>query len=273
MSNILVKAVQDAMYVIPEEILTEVYTPRHNGYAAPSQSLSEQILALTIRPRVIPDANIAKGENMRIWLGDIKPRYIEDYRCIFEIPESKLPGKSILSVSNVSYTPMSGGIGSFGFAYGGVGPLFSQDTMTAVQQMTEASSAIPNVSTAKVELIGENVIMIEDAQRYNTAYVLNCYVTDNNYLNKIDPRTYEYFSTLCEYAIKAHVYRKLRIRLDRGRIEGGSMLGAFKEVVDEYADAETNYRTFLREKWAKVAFMDNRQNYMRWIRSQIPIGL
>lgn len=271
--NIIVKAVQDAMYIIPEEILIEVFTPNHNNYRAPAESLEQSIITNVIQARVVPDANIAKGEHMLIKLGDLQPKYIEDYRCIYEIPESKLLGKTILSVLSVSYTPFSGGIGSFGYAYGGVGPMFTQDVMTAAQQMVEASSAIPNVATAKVELIGENTILIEDAQRYNTAYYLNCYVTDNNYLNKIDPRSFEYFSTLCEYAIKAHVYRKMRIRLDRGRIEGGSMIGEFKAVIDEYADAETNYRTFLKEKWAKQAFMDNSRRYYNFIKAQIPIGL
>lgn len=271
--NIIVKAVQDAMYVIPEEILIETFQRHHNGYRPATASLEENIIAQVIRPRVIPDANIAKGEHMCIKLGDLTPKMIEDYRCIYEIPESKLMGKTILSVLSVTYTPFTGGPGSFGYAYGGVGPMFTQDVMTAAQQMVEASSAIPNVATAKVELIGANTIMIEDAQRYNNAYFLNCYVTDNNYLNKIDPRDYEYFSTLCEYAIKAHIYRKLRIRMDRGRIESGSMIGEFKAIVDEYADAETNYRTYLREKWSKTAFMSNRPRYYRWIKSQIPIAL
>lgn len=271
--NILVKAVQDAMYVIPEEVLREAFIRRHNGYNASAKSLEEHILASVIRPRVIPDANIAKGQNVIIYLGDIRPKHVDDFRTVYEIPEKKIPGMTILSISSVSYVPFTGGVGSFGFAYGGVGPMYSQDTMTAVQQMVEASSATPNVSTARVELIGENVIMIEDAQRFNTSYAVNCYVTDNNYLNKIDPRSYEYFSTLCEYAIKAHIYRKLRIRIDRGIIEGGSNIGSFKETVDEYADAEQNYRTFLKETWAKVAFMDSRNRYMQFIKSQIPIGL
>lgn len=271
--NVLVKAIQDVMYVIPEDILKTAFIPKYNNYAAPARSLEEQILAMVIRPRVIPDANIAMGQHMKIFLGDLKMKVIEDYRVIYEIPESKLPGKTILSVLGVSYTPFSGGVGSFGYAYGGVGPLFSQDAMTATQQMVEASSAIPNVSTARVELIGENTIIIEDAQRYNTAYVLDCYVTDNNYLNNIDPRSYEYFSTLCEHAVKAYIYRKMIVIMDRGRIEFGSQIGVFKDIIDGYADSETNYRTFLRETWSRVSFMNNRSRYMRFIRAQVPVGL
>lgn len=271
--NIIVKAVQDAMYVIPEEILREAFIPKHNNWAAPAVSLEEQIQALVIRPRVVPDASIAKGEHMLIRLGDITPQFIDDWRCIYEIPARKLLGRTILSVIDVSYSPYSGGIGSFGYAYGGVGPMFSNDIGTATTQMVEASSAIPNVATARVELIGVNTILIEDAQRYNTAYQLNCYVTDDNYMNKIDPRDYEYFSTLVEYAVKAYVYRKLRIRIGKAFIEGGSELGQFKETVDEYADSETNYRTFLKTIWSKTAFMSNRPRYYRFLKAQIPIGL
>lgn len=271
--NIIVKAIQDVMYVVPEEILRETFIPKHNNWGAPAVTLEEQIMALVVRPRVIPDASIAKGEHMLIRLGDIQPQFIDDWRCIYEIPARKLLGRKILSVIDISYSPYSGGIGSFGYAYGGVGPMFSQDVSTAVTQMVEASAAIPNVATARVELIGENTILIEDAQRYNTAYQLNCYVTDDNYMSKIDPRNYEYFSTLVEYAVKAHIYRKLKIRMGQAYIQGGSALGEFKEVVDEYADSETNYREFLRSVWSKVAFLENRPRYYRFIRAQIPIGL
>lgn len=271
--NIIVKAVQDAMYIIPEDILKATFLPRVRGYARGAETLEQAIISQVVNSRVVPDANIAKGEHMTIWLGDLKPKIIQDYRVIFEIPANKLLGKTILSVLSVSYAPYTGGIGSLGYAFGGTGPMFAQDTMTATQQMVEASSAIPNVSTAKVEIMGENVLMIEDSQRFTTQYHVQVYVTDSNYLNKIDPRSYEYFSTLVEYAVKAHVYRKLRLTIDRARIEGGSELGVFKDIVDEYADSETNYRTFLREKWAKVAFMDNRPRYSRFLKAQVPIAL
>lgn len=271
--NILVKSIQDVMFLIPEEVLRLAFLPKYNGWNAPAQSLEDQILSLVVKARVIPDASIAKGEHMTIRLGDITPKFIDDWRCIYEIPERKLLGKTILSVIDISYSPYSGGVGSFGYAYGGVGPMFSQDFMTAATQMVEANAAVPNVSTARVELAGENTILIEDSQRYNTAYYLNCYVTDNNYLNKIDPRSFEYFSTLVEHAVKAYIYRKLRVALDKGYIEGGAELGVIKDIVMEFADSETNYRTFLKETWAAVAFMDNRPRYMRFIKSQIPIGL
>lgn len=261
------------MYEIPEEVLTATFLPNYNNYRAPAQSLEDQILSLVVKPRVIPDASIAKGEHMTIRLNDIRATFIDEYRCVYEIPEHKLLGKTILSVLDVSYTPYSGGVGSFGYAYGGVGPMFSQDVMTATTQMVEASSAVPNVSTAKVELIGVNTILIEDAQRFNTAYHLSCYVTDDNYMSKIDPRSYEYFSQLVTYAVKSYIYRKMRIKIDRAYIEGGSELGVFKEIVDEFADAETNYREYLKSTWAAVSFMDNRPRYNRFIRSQIPIGL
>lgn len=274
--NLIVKAVQDAMEIIPHDILYRAFIlhrSRNESPLMPMDTLESAIIAKVIKKRVVPDAMIAKGEHMVVRLHDVNPKFIDDYRCVYEIPSVKLQYKTILSVLSVSYTPFSGGIGSFGYAYGGVGPLFTMDTMTAAQQMVEASSAVPNVMTAKVELIGENTVLIEDAQRYNTAYHLSCYVTDSNYLNKIDARYYEQFSTLCEYAIKAGIYRRLVLEMGRAHIEGGSELGVFKEIVDEYKDAETNYRTYLKEKWARISFMDNRDRYYRLLKMKIPIGL
>lgn len=270
--NILVKAVQDAIYTIPHDVLLKAFVLANN-YRTSAESLESMIINQVIKKRVVPDAQIAKGEHMMVRLEGLKAVYSEDYRRIFEIPSRLLQNKTILTVLNVSYTPYAGGIGSFGYAYGGVGPLFTMDTMTAAQQAVEASAAVPNVSTAKVELIGENTVMIEDSQRYNSAYWLSCYVTDSEFMNKIDPRSFEYFSQLCEYAIKSFIYNKLVINMGRAQIEGGSALGIFKDVVDEYRDAETNYRTFLKTTWAKVAFMDNRPRYYRMLKMKVPIGL
>ena len=271
--NPIVKSIQDVMYVIPEEVLIEAFIPKYNNYQARASSLEEQILATVVRPRVIPDGSIAKGEHTYISLQDVKPKFTDDWRTVFEIPERKLLGKTILSVLAVSYAPYGGATGAYANVYGSLGSMYSQDVMTATTQMVEANAAVPNVASARVEIIGDNVIVIEDSQRYSTAYVLSCYVTDNNYLSKLDPRYYEYFSTLVEYAVKAYIYRKLRVRLDRGRIEGGTTIGAFLEVVNEYADAETNYREFLRTKWAKAMFMSEGARYMRYIKAQIPVGL
>lgn len=274
--NLIVKAVQDAMEIIPHDILYRAFIlhrSRNDSPLMPMDTLESAIIAKVIKKRVVPDAQIAMGEHMIVPLHEIGPKYIDTFRCVYEIPSSKLQYKTILSVLSVSYTPFNAGIGSFGAAYGGVGPMFTNDVMTAAQQMVEASSAIPNVMTAKVELIGENTVLIEDAQRFNTAYHLSCYVTDSEYLNKIDPRYYEQFSTLCEYAIKAGVYRRLVLEMGRAHIEGGTELGVFKEIADTYSDAETNYRTFLKEKWKKIAYMANRDRYYRYIKMQIPTGL
>lgn len=270
--NILVKSVQDIMYEIPNEVLVKAFMTYGNDYTNRATSLEETILAKVIRPRVVPDANIARGQHMQISLANVKPKVTEDYRVIYEIPERLIPGKTILSVMNVSYVPYNGSMNAFGFSYGGVGPLYSQDVMTATQQMVEASSSVPAVSTARVELIGENTVLIEDTQRYNSTYSISCYVTDNDFLSKINPRNFEYFSTLCAYAVKSYIYRTLRIRMDRAYIEGGSELGQFKAVVEEFADAEENYKTFLRTKWAKVAFIDS-DRHRRFVKAQLPVGL
>lgn len=271
--NILVKAVQEAIYEIPDEVLTRAFLTHKNNWRTQATTIEDAIIQKVIKKRVYVDAQITRGEHMNIKLTGVQPQFIDDYRCVYQIPTHLLQGKTILVPLSVSYTPYSPGIGSFGYAYGGVGPLFSQDTMTAAQQMVEATSAVPNVSTAKLELIGENTVLIEDAQRYNTAYHLSCYVTDADYLNKIDPRAFKYFAELCEFAIKSYIYKALRISVGRAALEGGSALGEIKAVVDEYADAEVNYRTYLRTTWAKVAFQDNSRRKYRFLKMQIPIGL
>lgn len=272
--NILVKAIQDAMQIIPDEITTIVFRPAANGWRQSPITIEESIMAKVIRKRVIPDANIATGEHMMIRLAGITPVMVEDYRSVFEIPARLLHNRTILSVLGVSYSPYSAGMGAaYSSIVGGAGAMFSQDTAVALQQMVESTSAVPNVSTCRADLVGVNTVMIEDSQRAGASYDLSCYVTDENFLNQLDPRAYHLFSELAEHAIKAYIFKNFFIAMGRSRNELGADLPEFKEIVDSYRDSEVNYRTFLREKWKKTGFISNSDRMLRFLKAQVMVGL
>lgn len=271
--NILVKAIQDAMNIIPDEITTIVFRPATNGWRISPITIEESIMAKVVRKRVIPDANIAQGEHMMVRLAGVAPKLVEDYRSVYEVPARLLHNRTILSVLSVGYSPYSTGMGSYNSIVGGSGAMFSQDTAVALQQVVESTSAVPNVMTARADLIGVNTVMIEDSQRAGASYDLSCYVADENFLNQLDPRYFHVFSELVEHAIKAYIFKNFYIAMGRSRNELGADLPEFKEIVDSYRDSETNYRTFLREKWKKTGFISNSDRMLRYLKAQVPIGL
>jgi hypothetical protein len=57
--------------------------------------------------------------------------------------------------------------------------------------------------------------------------------------------------------------------MDEAEIQGGARLGAFRNIVETYADAEQQYQEYLQEKWQKVAIMNDRESYHDLIRAQI----
>jgi len=46
-----------------------------------------------------------------------------------------------------------------------------------------------------------------------------------------------------------------------------------KNLIDEYRDAEEQYRVYLNEKWRPVAYMNDIPNYNKYIKSMVNPGL
>ena len=57
--------------------------------------------------------------------------------------------------------------------------------------------------------------------------------------------------------------------MDIRQLMGGQQIGRFKDVIDQYADAEELYQTYMTEKWEKVALMNDQQAYTRLLRVMI----
>jgi hypothetical protein len=93
-------------------------------------------------------------------------------------------------------------------------------------------------------------------------------------MQNINPRSWHAFAAMCALAVKSHIYNTLIIKLDRAYLTGGQELGAVKSwIEDKCGDAEEQYQTFLREKWMKIAKMNNTQAYQRQLRTMINPGI
>ena len=57
--------------------------------------------------------------------------------------------------------------------------------------------------------------------------------------------------------------------MDKAQLYGGQELGAIKDVVDGYSDAEEQYQEFLETTWKKVSFMNDTNSAIRLIRMQV----
>ena len=130
----------------------------------------------------------------------------------------------------------------------------------------DAMGSMPVTSTAYVQLIGENVVMVRDTVLLPANIYLRCLLENDSNMSHIQLKSYRDFSKLVELAVKAYIYNEYVITMDMGELYAGQQLGRFKEIIDNYADAEELYQTFLTERWEKVSLMNDRETWTRHLR-------
>lgn len=270
--NILKKALDDLKYNIPGEILRIAFQDNTNWRQAPV-SIDSIILNKVIRNRVLIDANLVGGEMVLIPLNDVTVRYLDTYTSVYEIPLEKTFFRNIISLLSVSYlptlfsgSPMGGGVGMFQ-------PTSVNDVSSASLRMMNSFANLPPVSTAFIELVGDNTVLIRNEMRISQAYVLRCIIGNEENLNNISIRSFQNFSRLCELAVKSYIYNNMIIKLDTAYLQGGQELGAIKSIIEGYSDSEQMYRDYLNEVWRPVAFMNDTQSHIRHIKMMVNPGI
>lgn len=262
--NPISKAIYEARNTIPDEILQALFTDRGRHFRASPETISEHIKAMVIRPRVMVDCDIVGGTEVLIRLEGYQTSRPDDFTSIFRIPKSVTQNRSILSVMNVTFNDPTG-IAYYGMATG----CQSTQMMATAQGLLDSAGTIPVTSTAQVQLIGENVVMVRDTTILPANAFLRCLLASDENMSHLQLRTLRQFSQLCKYAIKAYIYNSLVIKVDTAELHGGFQLGRFREVLDSYSDAEELYQTYLREVWQKVSLMNDTEKWTRTMRMVI----
>src|SRR5574343_1842064 len=271
--NPISKAMDEAKFTIPLEVLKEAFKDDRPTWRRAPISLDEMILSKVIRPRVLVDCNLVGGQMVLVPLEGLTPDFVDNFNLVYHIPKDRTNNRSIISVASVSYMPYASAYNSAGLGYGAVSPLSMNEVANAAQRVADSVSGVPPISNANAELIGENTVLIKDQFRVTSAYILRCLLANEEQLNNISPRSYPNFAKLCGLAIKSFIYRTLLIRIDQAYLQGGQELGAMKSYVESLSDSEEMYQTYLNEIWRPTAFMNDQQSYTRYIKLQINPGV
>jgi len=258
------KALDEVRFTIPREILEVVFTPKNIKWRSNPPSLDEQIMAAVVRPRVLVDCDLVGGTEAFIPLDGIPYERHDDYTSVYRIPKDRTQGRSINSVLNITFSDPSK-VSSYGVAAG------QQNTMMLQvgSSVMDAQGSIPVTSTAKIQLIGENVVMVRDTVILPANVYLRCILANDENMAGLQMRSYHHFAKLVVLAVKAHVFNNYAIQMDVGQLLGGMQLGRFKEIVDTYADSNELYDTYLHEKMQKVLFMSDNESHTRFLKQII----
>lgn len=268
--NVIQKAVSDLKFRIPRQILEKAFIGRYGSWKPNYRGIDELIINNVVKPRVLVDCNLIGGTQAIVPLSGLSQDKPTDYTTVIHIPKDRTQGRSINSVLNVSFVSQDtlsawAGVNmiSTSGAYGGAE---NSALMGAAMGMMSAFDKIPMISTARVELIAENTILITDTINLAPNAYLRCVLANDDNFSNIQLRSYRYFSNLIEYAVKSYIYNALIVDMDQGELSGGQTLGVFKEIVQGYSEAEQNYQDYMKTVMEQVMLMSDATSYNRFMK-------
>lgn len=257
----ITKAIDEVMFTIPRPVLEAVFINRTQNFRALPVGLDEQILNLVVRPRVMVDCNLVGGTEAFVSLDGLDVARINEWSSVYRIPKTRTQGRSIMSVLNITFNhPLAV------LNYGVNASCQNTPLMQAARGLLDVHGPIPINSTARVQLIGENVVMVRDTTALPANVYLRCILANDETLSHIQARSYRPFAKLVGLAVKAYIYNEYVIEMDMGELYGGQQLGQFKATIERYVDAEELYQTFLDEKMSKILFMSDEESFSRFTR-------
>lgn len=261
--NAVEKALSDLKFRIPPAILRTVFVDRINASwrSTTAVNLNDQIMMNVVRPRVFSDCSLIGTHETEIPLISVNPIEISNNEVVYRIPKNLTQNRSIISAINITFIDPTASIGTGGWNQCGVSA-----AQTTAQNVMDSFSPIPIVSTASLSIIGENTILVRDVTRIPSNSYLRCILEKDEAMSHLQPRSYRAFAKLVEYAVMAYIYNEYIVEMDMAELRGGRALGKFRDVIEEYSDANEMYDDYLREKWEKIERMNDTITHQRFIR-------
>lgn len=275
--NAIAYAINEIMHTVPYEVLHAAMTFREDQNLYGLTSLEEKIVNKVIRQRVLLSANVVGGIQHTIPLNQVQPTYSDRLYTVYQVPNELTMDKEIISVLSLAYLPSAGYMGSAG-GYGGPNMMFNPNsphsagasTVTNVGSRIASSFAMGGVlSNAHTELVARNTVAVYAHYQALSNYGLRVVLENDSNLNNLQPRSYHHFSTLCVLAVKAYIHLHLQMAINSGYLSGGQELGAFRNIVESYSDAEEAYQVYLTQQWGGVAFFNDSQRSVNFHMSML----
>jgi hypothetical protein len=254
--NPIQKAISDVKAAIPREILERTFMKPEQVAFGQRQSFNPTSLDFRIRTAVIeanvlPDCNLVGGTEVTIPLREVIPQWITDYNVLYRIPKHLTQNRSILRLIHMTFGD-GGVVGSMNLAIQGRSPL-----MDAAQGTLQAHLPIPIISTANMEIVAENTVMVKDNITMPGNPYLRCVIEGDSELNHLQPTSYKAFSKLVVLAVKAYIFNNMAVMTDQAALSGGMALGRIREIIDGYSDAYELYEEYFENTWRKVAIFND----------------
>ena len=252
--NAINKAISEVYYHIPSEILNLCF---NDNPASAVVSIDDAMLTRVIRPRVLSDCNLVGGIETYIpanscYVTDYSKEYIKEY--IIEVPKHVIHNKNIISV-----------LGLFSLVTQQTRMDNGNAITSAASDLLRSISPETRISTSRLELVGNNKILVTDPNVWFVNGVIKCVVENSYNLSNLSPRSYIQFSQLVILAIKAYIHNYMIVKLGQGYIYNGHELGIVNDTINNYESANDEYREYLSTTWSKVAYHNDQTRLTNFI--------
>lgn len=272
--SVIDKMVFEIKQAIPPPVLEVAFMKRKGRNHKYAGDLDWEIRNKVIDARVRVDLSILGAETINIPLGNAEVQFLEnqDYRTVIRIPKSLTKGRPISQVIAFNYwfntvaADLNNGwqTSSYNIQSCGNSPL-----MQAAQQVMRAASPAPINSSANVELIGENVVVINDYMGKIQQGSMTARIGQDPELSNWNNNAIFH---LCRYGVmatKAWVWANTIIDLDSGYLYGGAELSRIQQIIDGYADSNDNYIDYRDDVIQAVNAMNDGARHQVFLRGLI----
>jgi hypothetical protein len=249
------------MATIPRVILEKGFEPKKYR-----TSLDERILEEVVRRRVLIDINTNSGKLTKIPLRD---QYREDVSSVafmsvlafnagsdyYRIPPEAREYRDInVALRCLTIT------GYGGFGDGTPYPMASfGNSLANTAQMALASRTLDAEPRAPMPILHDGNIIEVAPRLLGAQLMLECLLEYDAEFTNLPNSAIPQLTDLIGAATKAWLHNNLIIAIDMGEVVSGAQIGAFKQKVEEYRDAETEYNELVRKFKAAAVQGDPKQ--------------
>ena len=243
-------AIDYVKWEIPEEILEDAIIDKRSRFRRTPGNLDDRIRSKIIKERVMRDLENIGGVGIQIILNGLPFTKLSTYERIYRIPITYTQGRLIVRASKVVLNVTS----NYAERVPGQShrSIYVSPIERSVQSVIASHRSVPNISNTDVEILGDNVLKIQDYYNFSSDIMLDCHIQYSHDFHELPRAYWNDFADLVTAATKMYTYKQLSLRLDKTRLEGGRDYGRYKEYVEEFRDANQVYRQLIDEKWGVI---------------------
>lgn len=250
---------------IPRAILEDAFLgTRHRLRREPvtiESRFREEIFDNTIKQ----DLNSVGGTQLTLVLSNIPYTKLSNYQRIYKIPTRATGGRRITQAHLTMLNLTSNFAESLPNSQTNI---YRKSTIdNSSQRLVNNNLPIPNRMNAEVEMLGENVLKINDWQNFTADMNLVCLLEYSENLSEIKDPYFPVIAKLALLATKGFIYRELALLVDKTRLEGGRDFGRYREFIDEYRDAQQQYDEYLDSDVYRVMILSDQNRKQRHIQT------